>query len=48
MFTISENTDEFFDSLNTKHKNIKVAIEKEQYRKLPFNISLLLREIIIG
>ena len=36
IFKTSEQADKFLDFLNTRHKNIKFTIEKEQDQKLPF------------
>ena len=36
IFKTSEQEDKFFDFLDTRHKNIKSTIEKEQDQKLPF------------
>ena len=36
MFKTSEQADKFLDFLNSRHKNIKFTIKKEQDQKLPF------------
>ena len=36
MLKTSEQVDKFLDFFNTRHKNIKFTIEKEQDQKLPF------------
>ena len=36
IFKTSEQADKFLNFLNTRHKNIKFTIEKEQDQKLPF------------
>ena len=41
IFKISKQADKFLDFLNTRHKNIKFTIEKEQDQKLPFLDALI-------
>ena len=36
IFKTSEEADKFLDFLNTRHKNIRFAIEKQQDQKVPF------------